>query len=191
MSAAMKRAGEPAIESRAKGEAAGEAHAPAAPDAISVQRVDYRDPVQARMLVDLLDAYASDPAGGGAPLPAEVKAGLPAALAARAQAFSVLAYDGGQPVGLVNCIEGFSTFACRPLVNVHDVVVLASHRGRGIARRMLAVVEQEARVRGACKLTLEVLSANGSALKAYEREGFAGYQLDPAFGSALFMQKKL
>ncbi len=30
-----------------------------------------------------------------------------------------------------------------------------------------------------------------SARKAYEREGFADYQLDPAFGSAMFMQKKL
>ena len=36
----------------------------------------------------------------------------------------------GVAVGLVNCIEGFSTFACRPLVNVHDVVVRESHRGR-------------------------------------------------------------
>ena len=52
-------------------------------------------------------------------------------------------------------------------------------------------VEQEARARGACKLTLEVLSANHSALRAYVREGFANYQLDPAFGQAMFLQKKL
>ena len=103
----------------------------------------------------------------------------------------MLAYDGEQPVGLINCIEGFSTFACKPLVNVHDVVVLASHRGQRVTQRMLARVEAEARARGACKLTLEVLSGNPSALRAYEREGFANYQLDPAFGSAMFLQKKL
>jgi GNAT superfamily N-acetyltransferase len=158
---------------------------------IEVVMADYRNPAHARALVDLLDTYASDPTGGGAPLAAGVKAGLPAALAARPQAFSVLAYDGEAPVGLVNCIEGFSTFACKPLVNVHDVVVLASHRGRRVAQRMLARVEDEARARGACKLTLEVLSGNRSALRAYEREGFAGYQLDPAFGTAMFLQKKL
>jgi hypothetical protein len=45
--------------------------------------------------------------------------------------------------------------------------------------------------RGACKLTLEVLSGNAPALRAYEREGFEGYQLDPAFGHAVFLQKKL
>lgn len=152
---------------------------------------DYGNPAHARALVDLLDAYARDPAGGGTPLPDAVLTGLPAALAARPQAFSVLAFDGAQPVGLINCIEGFSTFACRPLVNVHDVVVLQSHRGQRITQRMLARVEQEAVARGACKLTLEVLQGNAPALKAYEREGFAGYQLDPAFGAAMFLQKKL
>ena len=152
---------------------------------------DYRDPRHAQALVGLLDAYASDPAGGGTPLAQTVKADLPAALAARPQAFSVLAFDGEQPVGLINCMEGFSTFACQPLVNVHDVVVLASHRGQRVAQRMFETVEAEARRRGACKLTLEVLSGNAPALRAYEREGFAGYQLDPAFGQALFLQKKL
>ena len=158
---------------------------------IDIVLADYGNPAQAAALVQLLDAYARDPAGGGAPLAAEVMAGLPAALAARPQAFSVLAFDGAVPVGLVNCIEGFSTFACRPLVNVHDVVVIASHRGQRVAQRMFERVEAEARARGACKLTLEVLSGNQAALRAYEREGFAGYQLDPAFGSALFLQKKL
>jgi GNAT superfamily N-acetyltransferase len=158
---------------------------------IDILLADYRNPAHARALVDLLDSYARDPAGGGAPLAPEVLAELPEALAARPQAFSVLAYDAAQPIGLVNCIEGFSTFACRPLVNVHDVVVLASHRGRRVTQRMLARVEEEARARGACKLTLEVLSGNRSALRAYKREGFAGYQLDPAFGSAMFLQKKL
>ncbi len=158
---------------------------------IEVVLADYRDAAQAAALVELLDGYARDPAGGGTPLSAQVRAELPAALAARPQAFSVLAYDDGQAVGLINCVEGFSTFACRPLVNVHDVVVAPSHRGQRLAQRMLEKVEQEARTRGACKLTLEVLSGNVSARKAYEREGFADYQLDPAFGSAMFMQKKL
>ncbi|MDM0048473.1 GNAT family N-acetyltransferase [Variovorax sp. J22R115] len=158
---------------------------------VDIVMADYRNPMHARAVVDLLDAYACDPAGGGSPLSADVIAELPKALAARPQAFSVLAYDGEQPVGLINCIEGFSTFACKPLVNVHDVVVLASHRGQRVTQRMLARVEDEARSRGACKLTLEVLSGNQSALRAYEREGFANYQLDPAFGSAMFLQKKL
>jgi ribosomal protein S18 acetylase RimI-like enzyme len=165
-------------------------NAPAVYD-IRVLRADYAHPEHAAALVTLLDAYASDPAGGGDGLTDFAKTHLVSELAARPQAYSVLAFDGDAPVGLVNCIEGFSTFACKPLVNVHDVAVLASHRGRGIAEQMLAEAERLARERGAVKMTLEVLSGNASAKRLYERIGFAGYQLDPAMGTAQFMQKWL
>jgi ribosomal protein S18 acetylase RimI-like enzyme len=162
-----------------------------APCALRICRADYAQAHHAGALVALLDAYARDPAGGGQPLGDFARTNLVQALAARPQAFSVLAFDGEQPVGLVNCIEGFSTFACRPLVNVHDVVVLASHRGRRVGEQMLAEVEAIARERGACKLTLEVLQGNAPAIRLYERIGFAGYQLDPALGQAQFLQKWL
>ena len=158
---------------------------------IEVVRARYADPAHAAALIDLLDHYARDPAGGGAPLGDFARANLVGELAARPFVFSVLAFDGDDPVGLVNAIEGFSTFACRPLVNVHDVVVRASHRGRGIAARMFAEVETIARERGACKLTLEVLQGNAAARALYERLGFAAYQLDPAMGHAQFLQKWL
>jgi ribosomal protein S18 acetylase RimI-like enzyme len=103
----------------------------------------------------------------------------------------VIAYVDGAPAGLVNCFEGFSTFQGRPLVNIHDVVVLAEFRGRGIARRMLDRVEEIARARGCCKLTLEVLSNNQAAKSAYRKFGFSDYRLDPEAGTALFWQKKL
>ncbi|MBS3997529.1 MAG: GNAT family N-acetyltransferase [Hydrogenophaga sp.] len=158
---------------------------------LRVVQADYANPAHARALVAMLDAYARDPAGGGDGLSDFAKAHLVSSLAARPQAYSVLAFDGENPVGLVNCIEGFSTFACRPLVNVHDVAVLASHRGCGVAAQMLALAEQLARERGAVKLTLEVLSGNAPACQLYQRLGFAGYQLDPAMGTAQFMQKWL
>ena len=156
-----------------------------------ILQANYSDTFHAQAIVQLLDAYAQDPAGGGTPLSDFAKANLINELAKRPQAFTVLAFDADAPVGLVNCIEGFSTFACKPLVNVHDVVVLTSHRGQRVGEQMLALAEQIAMLRGACKLTLEVLSGNRSAIKLYERIGFAGYQLDPALGSALFLQKWL
>ena len=162
-----------------------------APAGLQICRADYYNAVHAGALVDLLDAYARDPAGGGEGLGEFAKTRLVAELAARPQAFSVLAFAAGQPVGLVNCIEGFSTFACRPLVNIHDVAVLASHRGQRVAEQMLVLVDALARERGACKLTLEVLPGNASAVRLYERVGFAGYQLDPAMGQAQFLHKWL
>jgi ribosomal protein S18 acetylase RimI-like enzyme len=162
---------------------------------VRVCRADYSNTLHAKALVHLLDAYARDPMGGAEPLSEFAKANLVSALAARPQAYSVLAFataDNGeaeQAVGLVNCIEGFSTFACKPLVNVHDVAVLPAFRGQRVAEKMLALAEQIAIERGACKLTLEVLDGNNGAMRLYQRLGFANYQLDPAAGQARFMQK--
>jgi ribosomal protein S18 acetylase RimI-like enzyme len=161
---------------------------------VYVCRADYANPRHAQVLVQLLDAYAQDPMGGAEPLSDFAKQNLIACLAARPQAFSVLAFtaaDEKTPMGLINCIEGFSTFACKPLINVHDVVVLPAYRGQRVAERMFALVHAIAKERGACKLTLEVLSGNVGALRLYTRLGFAQYQLDPAAGSAQFLQKWL
>lgn len=158
---------------------------------IRIVRVDYADPAHAAALITLLDAYARDPAGGGEPLSEYARCNLASQLVARPFIFSVLAFDGNLAVGLVNAIEGFSTFACRPLVNVHDVVVLESHRGRGIATQMFETVEAIACERGACKLTLEVLDGNAAARTLYQRLGFIAYQLGPALGHAQFLHKWL
>jgi ribosomal protein S18 acetylase RimI-like enzyme len=161
---------------------------------IRVVRADYANPIHAAALVMLLDAYASDPMGGGEPLSDFAKTNLVPSLAARPQAYTVLAFasvDDSVPVGLVNGIEGFSTFKCQPLVNVHDVAVLPGYRGQRIGEQMLELVETIARERGACKLTLEVLSGNTGAERLYRRVGFAYYELDPAMGQAGFMQKWL
>ncbi|MCD8548004.1 MAG: GNAT family N-acetyltransferase [Aeromonadaceae bacterium] len=153
--------------------------------------VDFNQPEQGAQLVALLDAYAREAAGGGEPLSEEVKRQLPARLAKLPYAHSLLAYVEGEPAGLVNCLEGFSSFQARPLLNLHDVVVLPTYRGQGLIQAMLAEVEAQARRLGCCKLTLEVLSGNERAQGAYRRAGYAGYELDPAMGQALFWQKKL
>ncbi|MEQ1662221.1 MAG: GNAT family N-acetyltransferase [Thiobacillus sp.] len=158
---------------------------------IAIVPVRYDDPTHAAALVNMLDAYARDPAGGGEPLNDFARSNLVRELAARPFIFSVLAFDGDTAVGLINAIEGFSTFACRPLVNIHDVVVLASHRGRGIAAQLFTAVEALARARGACKLTLEVLDGNTAARALYRQLGFTAYQLDPEMGHAQFQHKWL
>ena len=112
-------------------------------------------------------------------------------LAQRTDAASFIAWQGNAPVGLVNCIEGYSTFKAQPLMNIHDIAVLPSHRGQGVGQALLAAAEQHAQSRGCCKLTLEVLTGNAQALKSYLSFGFEPYALDPAAGQASFMQKWL
>lgn len=158
---------------------------------IEIIQADLAQPRHALALVELLDAYARDPMGGGEPLAEATRRNLAAELRKRSDAVSFLAFAGERPVGLVNCFEGFSTFKCRPLLNIHDVVVLDGYRGKGIARQLLQRVEEHARACGCCKLTLEVLEGNRPAQVVYQKVGFAGYELDPATGRALFWEKKL
>jgi GNAT superfamily N-acetyltransferase len=157
---------------------------------LSITLANYRDARDAADVVALLDAYARDPMGGGEPLGDDARARLTDDLAANPQAFSLIARIDERAVGLANCFMGYSTFAAAPLVNIHDLAVLPEARGRGIGRALMQAIEAEALKRGACKITLEVLSGN-PARHLYAREGYGDYQLDPATGHALFWQKRL
>lgn len=161
------------------------------PDRILIAPTDLDDSRHAAALLALLDHYARDIMGGGAPLAEETRRRLIERLRERRDFCGFLAFAGSQPAGLINCFEGFSTFAARALLNVHDLAVHTHFRGRGIARLLLDAAEQAARQRGCCKLTLEVLSNNRWAINVYELAGYQPYTLDPSAGQALFMQKSL
>ena len=158
---------------------------------LRVVAVDLENEAISKVWLELLDHYARDPMGGGAGLSDYARRHLVDELKSLPTFHGALAYASDEPVGLINCFAGFSTFAAKPLLNIHDIVVHAGARGQGIARALLGWAEQRARVLGCCKLTLEVLSNNTRALAAYERAGFAPYVLDPAAGHALFLQKTL
>jgi len=161
------------------------------PPDVRVAAVDLDDPAQAASFLALLDHYARDPMGGGDGLHPGVRARLPAALRMQPGFHGALAWQGADAVGLINCFTGFSTFAAQALLNVHDIVVHQDERGRGIGQSLLAWAETRARELGCCKLTLEVLSRNERAMASYRRAGFVPYELDPAAGQALLLQKKL
>ena len=165
-----------------------------------IHPVNYRVAQDAADVCALLDLYARDPMGGGEALGADVLGRLCADLAARSDAFSFLAYADAprsqanaqtRAVGLINCFEGYSTFKARPLLNIHDIVVHSDCRRAGVGQALLGAAYDLARERGCCKLTLEVLSGNALAMRSYARFGFTNYQLDPAAGQAVLMQKWL
>ncbi len=156
-----------------------------------IRTIDLHDARDGVALIELLDGYARDPMGGGTPLSPDVRESLVAGLQKCSSYLGVIAWHAEAPVGLVNCFEGYSTFAAKPLLNIHDIVVTPAARGTGLSQRMLARVEELARQRGCCKLTLEVLSNNAVAQGAYRKFGFSTYQLDPEAGQALFWQKNL
>ncbi len=158
---------------------------------IEVKKVDYQDPDQSTAVLMLLNHYSMDPMGASAPLPDDVQENLIAQMQRRTYFGSAIAYVDTVPAGLVNYAEGLSTFAAKPLMNVHDLVVHRDYRGKGLSQELLAFVENEARALGCCKVTLEVLGGNEIAQNAYRKFGFAAYRLSEDTGVAEFWQKKL
>ena len=157
---------------------------------LSIRAADLADPTDAAAVVDLVNAYALDPFGGGAPLADDVRARLVPGLRAHPTTLVLLAWRDDRPVGIAVCFLGFSTFQGRPLLNVHDLAVVPAERGQGVGRALLAAVEERARERGCGKLTLEVLDDNHRARTLYASFGFADHTLGSP-GATRFLAKSL
>jgi GNAT superfamily N-acetyltransferase len=158
---------------------------------LDILEADLRQPDHADAVVELLDAYSRDPNANGHGLSGDVKRDLVPGLRAHPGTHVFLAYRAGRAVGIAVCFRGFSTFAARPLLNVHDIAVVPEHRGAGIGRALMTRVEECARSLGCCKITLEVLENNARARALYASIGFGPYELAHDAGRALFWQKEL
>jgi ribosomal protein S18 acetylase RimI-like enzyme len=157
---------------------------------MNIRRANLADPADAAAIVRLIDAYARDPRGGGEGLSEEVRAQLVPGLAVHPTTCVWLAFDGDAAVGVCVGFVGFSTFRAKPLLNIHDLAVLATHRGRGVGRALLAAAEDMARSNGFGKLTLEVQDDNLPARHLYERYGFMDVRYGDS-GPTRFLSKYL
>jgi ribosomal protein S18 acetylase RimI-like enzyme len=158
---------------------------------IRVVEADLKLPAHQKAVLAMIDVYARDPMGETKPLDPDVRARLIPGLQNHPTTVVSLAFHGDQAVGAAVCFIGFSTFAAKPLINIHDFVVLSSLRGKGVGRSLLEAIEGKARELGCCKLTLEVMDNNHRALRIYEAAGFARYALQKGSGTAIFMSKPL
>ncbi|MGJ8633483.1 MAG: GNAT family N-acetyltransferase [Luteolibacter sp.] len=139
----------------------------------------------------LLNEYSQDTMGNGTPLSGFTKANLIPELRKLPHCHIILAFVCEEPAGMIIAFANFSTFACKPLLNIHDVIVAGNFRKKGISRALFQKAEELATTLGCCKLTLEVLEGNTPAKNAYESFGYSPYELDPKLGRALFYEKKL
>jgi len=153
--------------------------------------VDYANAADCSDLLRLLDNYARDPMGGGSPLGEYSKSNLATSLAAIPGALSLLARLDGKAVGFSNCFQGFSTFSCKPVLNIHDIAVDPEYRGRGIAHALLDAIAAHARDQDCCKITLEVLVGNAKARSVYHDAGFNPAAMNEEHGPYEFWDKPL
>jgi len=161
---------------------------------LEIAPTDLTSEADAAALLMLLDAYARDPMGGEKPLADDVKARLVPDLReriARGASVVLMARRESTPVGIAVCFVGYSTFAARPLLNLHDLAVVPEARGLGVGQALLAAVDVQARARGCGKVTLEVREDNARARRVYEHTGFVDYATGGKRTRALFLEKRL
>lgn len=80
----------------------------------------------------------------------------------------VVAYDAGTPAGC-GAVRVIDT----GVAEIKRMYVLPDVRGRGIARRMLEVLEDEARSLGVTKLVLETGTRQPEAIALYSNTGYS------------------
>lgn len=158
---------------------------------LTVVEADLHRPDHQEAVLRLVNNYARDPMGNSQDLPQDVCTRLIPGLQAHPTTLIFLAYRGDEAVGIAVCFRGFSTFAAKPLINIHDLAVNPDCRGQGIGRLLLRRVEHKARELGCCKLTLEVQLNNTVAQGLYFNVGFIRATYDPEAGQVLFLQKPL
>jgi ribosomal protein S18 acetylase RimI-like enzyme len=158
---------------------------------VRVVEADLNIPRHQEAIVDLINAYARDPMGGGRDLPAEVRDRLIPGLRRHPTTLVFLALDGEAPVGIAVCFLGFSTFTARPLINIHDLAVIPAYRGQGVGGLLLERVEAKGRQLGCGKLTLEVREDNHRAQRLYQKFGFGGMATAHGPVRNWFLQKAL
>src|SRR5258705_5941573 len=121
------------------GQAPGDASSP-----IQIVEADLRLPQHQDAVLAMVDAYSRDAMGEAKPLDPDVRARLIPGLQKHPTTLIFLAFDGDRPVGAAVCFIGFSSFAAKPLINIHDFVVLTASRGQSDGRSLLDGVEGRA-----------------------------------------------
>ncbi len=142
-----------------------------------------------RAILDLLDEYVAQPIIAGTALAEKTRSELISGLKRHPTTRVLLAYDDDEPIGVAICFLGFSTFAAKPLINIHDLSVREAWRGRGVGRKLIHAIAERARAIGCCRLTLEVREDNERARALYASEGFRSSAGDEA--QSLFVSKVL
>ncbi|MBN2486302.1 MAG: GNAT family N-acetyltransferase [Bacteroidales bacterium] len=138
-----------------------------------VFEVDFDNADHCKAVVELMNHYMEDEMGGQVPHDKYSAQRLIEGLKNHPGKLCIMARHNNKFIGLANCFIGFGTFAAKPFINIHDIVVLKGQRDKGIGRLMLEYINQKARESGCSKITLEVRNDNAAAQHLYKSLGFA------------------
>ncbi|MBN1953316.1 MAG: GNAT family N-acetyltransferase [Bacteroidales bacterium] len=140
---------------------------------MNIEHADFSRSDHRQAIIDLMNDYMSDTMGGGLPAyTPELEKAVLEGLERHPSKLILLVREGDQFVGLSNCFINFGTFAGKPFINIHDIVILNSFRGKGIGHLLMEEITRQARLLDCAKITLEVREDNVYAQKLYKRMGY-------------------
>jgi len=155
-------------------------------DPITFETCDFENPAHLEALVGLLNHYMTDPMGDAQPLNKLMQLRLVDGLANHPTALVIFAVYNGEIAGLSVCFINFSTFNVKSYLYIHDLVVYAGFRNKGLGKALMERLIELSVERGFCKITLEVREDNHNAQSLYRSLGF-----DYCKPNMLFWIKKL
>jgi ribosomal protein S18 acetylase RimI-like enzyme len=119
-------------------------------------------------ILELMNEYIADEMGGGELIRGEKILDLLNGLQSHPSKIILFASVNHQIVGLTNCFINFSTFAAKPFINIHDIIINKQYRGKGVGRALLNSITKKANDYGCSKITLEVREDNHRAQELYK-----------------------
>lgn len=147
--------------------------------------------LHSQAVLELLNAYALDPMGNGAPLTQDVLKELIPGLLHHPTTIIFLAFHDNKAVGIATCFKGFSTLRARPMIYISDFYLQPDYRGLKIGQKLLASVEKKAIELNCCKITLEVQENNLPAIQRYKTAGFNQDKYIKEAGCAILFSKPI
>lgn len=139
---------------------------------IEIMECDFSNTDCLNAIGNLMNAYIQDNMGGGNPLSNMEKLRLVDSLNQHPMSIVLLACIGDIFCGLLIAFENFSTFTVKPMINIHDLIVLPELRNLGIGHKLLDSIIEIAEKRGCSRITLEVRNDNINAQYLYRKKGF-------------------
>lgn len=122
-----------------------------------------------KALIEMVGALATD--HGVATDEKRLSAALDYALAHPDRVRFAVAQRDNELVGTASIQDHYSTWQAAPYGSIEDVYVMPDAREQGVATALLALLADEAKKRGYCRLELQVQEENDTAWKFYESRG--------------------
>lgn len=141
---------------------------------IEIIECDFDNSEQSKAVIDLMNHYMTGTMGGNLnPYEPDKARQMIEGLKRHPSKLVLLAIFKGEFVGLSTSFINYGTFAAKPFLNIHDIVVLDKYRGIGIGRKLMVANIKKAEELDCSKITLEVREDNRKAQTLYKSLGFA------------------